>query len=29
MEVSMGEILYLVLVIAVAWWFYNVLKEYF
>jgi hypothetical protein len=29
MEVSMGEILYLVLVIAVAWWFYHVLKEYF
>jgi len=25
----MGEVLYLVLVIAVAWWAYSMLKEYF
>jgi hypothetical protein len=29
MEVSMGEVLYLVLVIAVAWWAYGMLKEFF
>lgn len=29
MDVSVGEVLYLVLVIAVAWWAYSVLKEYF
>jgi hypothetical protein len=28
-DVSMGEVLYLVLVIAVAWWAYSVLKGYF
>ncbi len=28
MEVSIGEVLYLVLVIAVAWWAYDTLKEY-
>jgi len=25
----MGEILYICLVIAVAWWAYSMLKEYF
>jgi len=29
MEVTMGEVLYLVLVIAVAWWAYSMLKEFF
>jgi hypothetical protein len=29
MDVSIGEILYLVLVIAVAWWAYEMLREYF
>lgn len=28
MEISIGEVLYLVLIIAVAWWAYDVLKEY-
>jgi hypothetical protein len=28
MEVSIGEVLYLVLVVAVAWWAYATLKEY-
>jgi len=28
MDISMGEILYLVLVIAVAWWAYEMLKDY-
>jgi len=28
-DVSIGEVLYLVLVVAVAWWAYSVLKEYF
>jgi hypothetical protein len=28
MDVSMGEVLYLVLVIAVAWWAYATLKEH-
>jgi hypothetical protein len=28
MDVSIGEVLYLVLVLAVAWWAYGVLKEY-
>jgi len=28
-EISMGEILYICLVIAVAWWAYSMLKEYF
>lgn len=28
MDISMGEVLYLVLVIAVAWWAYSVLKEF-
>jgi hypothetical protein len=27
-EVSIGEVLYLILVIAVAWWAYNTLREY-
>jgi hypothetical protein len=27
-DVAVGEVLYLVLVIAVAWWAYGVLKEY-
>ncbi len=29
MDVSLGEVLYLVLVIAVAWWAYGMLKEHF
>jgi hypothetical protein len=29
MDVSVGEVLYLVLVVAVAWWAYNTLKDYF
>ena len=29
MEITMGEVLYLVLVIAVAWWAYGMLKEFF
>ena len=29
MDISIGEVLYLVLVIAVAWWAYDTLKEYF
>jgi len=29
MDVSIGEVLYLILVIAVAWWAYDMLKEYF
>ena len=29
MDISVGEVLYLVLVIAVAWWAYGMLKEYF
>jgi hypothetical protein len=28
MEITVGEVLYLVLVIAVAWWAYSTLKEY-
>jgi hypothetical protein len=28
MDVSVGEILYLCLVVAVAWWAYSVLKGY-
>lgn len=28
MDVTVGEVLYLVLVLAVAWWAYGVLKEY-
>jgi len=28
MEVTVGEVLYLVLVVAVAWWAYSTLKEY-
>ena len=28
MEVSVGEVLYLVLIIAVAWWAYDMLKDY-
>jgi hypothetical protein len=28
MDISIGEVLYLVLVIAVAWWAYDTLKEY-
>jgi len=27
-EVTVGEVLYLVLVVAVAWWAYSTLKEY-
>jgi hypothetical protein len=27
-EVTFGEVMYLVLVIAVAWWAYSVLKEF-
>jgi hypothetical protein len=27
-EITMGEVLYLVLVIAVAWWAYSMLKEF-
>jgi hypothetical protein len=29
MDVNIGEVLYLVLVIAVAWWAYDMLREYF
>lgn len=29
MDVSIGEVLYLVLVVAVAWWAYATLKEFF
>jgi hypothetical protein len=29
MDVSIGEVLYLVLVVAVAWWAYDMLREYF
>ena len=29
MDVSIGEVLYLVLVIAAAWWAYHHLKEFF
>ena len=29
MDISVGEVLYLVLVIPVAWWAYGMLKEYF
>ena len=29
MDVSVGEVLYLVLVVAVAWWAYSTLKEFF
>jgi hypothetical protein len=29
MDVSVGEVLYLVVVVAVLWWAYSVLKEYF
>jgi hypothetical protein len=28
MDISVGEVLYLVLVVAVAWWAYATLKEY-
>ena len=28
MDISVGEVLYLVLVIAVAWWAYDMLKDY-
>ena len=28
MEISIGEVLYLVLVVAVAWWAYATLKEF-
>jgi len=28
LEVSIGEVLYLILVVAVAWWAYGVLKEF-
>ena len=28
MEVSIGEVLYLCLVIAVTWWAWGVLKDY-
>lgn len=29
MDVSIGEVLYLVLVIGVCWWAYSMLKDYF
>lgn len=29
MEITVGEVLYLVLVVAVCWWAYATLKEYF
>ncbi len=29
MDITVGEVLYLVLVVAVAWWAYGMLKEYF
>jgi hypothetical protein len=29
MDVSVGEVLYLCLVVAVAWWAWSVLKDYF
>lgn len=28
MDISMGEVLYLVLVVAVAWWAWQQLKEF-
>jgi hypothetical protein len=28
MDVSMGEVLYLILIIAVAWWAYSTLKDF-
>jgi len=28
LEITIGEVLYLVLVVAVAWWAYSTLKEY-
>jgi len=28
-EVTIGEVLYLALVVAVAWWAYDTLKEFF
>jgi len=28
-DISIGEVLYLCLVVAVAWWAYSTLKEYF
>lgn len=28
MDVSVGEVLYLCLVVAVAWWAYSTLKEF-
>ena len=28
MDISIGEVLYLVLVVAVAWWAYDMLKDY-
>ena len=28
-DVTMGEVLYLVLVVAVGWWAYSMLKDYF
>jgi len=28
-DVTVGEVLYLVLVVAVAWWAYNTLREFF
>lgn len=29
MDISIGEVLYLTLVVAVAWWAYDTLKEFF
>jgi len=28
MDISVGEVLYLCLVVAVAWWAWSVLKDY-
>lgn len=28
MDVTVGEVLYLVLVVAVAWWAYHMLSQY-
>ncbi len=29
MEITTGEVLYLCLVVAVGWWAFSVLKDYF
>jgi hypothetical protein len=29
MDITIGEVLYLCIVVAVAWWAYHTLKEFF